>query len=43
MKTAYLLRLNRMGRPYLVFPKIRNPSICGFYFAKFGMVEGGVG
>ena len=40
MKTAHLLRLNRIGRPYLGFPKIGKPSTCGFYFEKFGMVEG---
>ena len=40
-KTAYLLRLNRMGRPSPGFPKIRKPSTCGFYFAKFCMVKGG--
>ena len=27
-KTAYLLRLNRMGRPSPGFPKIRKPSTC---------------
>ena len=37
---AHLLRLNRIGRPCLGFPKIGKPSTCGFYFAKFGMVEG---
>ena len=40
-KTAYLLRLNRMGRPSPGFPRMRNPSTCGFYFAKYCMVEGG--
>ena len=39
-KAAYLLRLNRVGRPSPGFPKMRNPSTCGFYSAKFGMVEG---
>ena len=39
-KTTYLLRLNHMGRPSLGFPKIRNPPTCGFYFSKFGMLEG---
>ena len=39
-ETAYLLRLNRMGRPSPGFPKMRNSSTCGFYSAKLGMVEG---
>ena len=39
-KMTYLLRLTRMGRPSPGFPRIRKPSTCGFYFAKFGMVEG---
>ena len=38
-KMTYLLRLTRMGRPSPGFPKIRKPSTCGFYFAKFGTVE----
>jgi hypothetical protein len=39
-KAAYLLRLNRVGRPSPGFPKIDKPFTCGFYFEKFGMVEG---
>ncbi|MFR6613825.1 MAG: M24 family metallopeptidase [Collinsella sp.] len=39
-KTAYLLRLTRMGRPYPRFYKIRKPSTCGFAFTMFRVVEG---
>lgn len=40
MKTAYLLRLTPMGRPYPAFLKTGKLSTCGFVFSIFGMVKG---
>lgn len=39
-KTAYLLRLTRMGRPCGSFLKISKPPTCGFDFTIFRVVEG---
>ena len=39
-KTAYLLRLTRMGRPCGSFLKTSKSSTCGFDFTIFRVVEG---